>query len=79
MNRQSDKTTALYCRLASFTEADILTAKLQRRTFSQQNTRWIDLRRMQRKTGSKIQSSFVIGALAAQTQSARNTSECSIK
>ena len=29
MNRQSDKTTALYCRLASFTEADILTAKNQ--------------------------------------------------
>ena len=29
MNRQSGKTTALYCRLASFTEADILTAKNQ--------------------------------------------------
>ena len=29
MNRQSEKITALYCRLASFTEADILTAKNQ--------------------------------------------------
>ena len=29
MNRQSNKTTALYCRLANFTEADSLTAKNQ--------------------------------------------------
>lgn len=29
MNRQSDKTTALYCRLANFTEMDSLTAKHQ--------------------------------------------------
>ncbi len=67
MNRQSDKTTALYCRLANFTEMDSLTAKHQ----------MDQLAAYAAENGLQNPEFFCDWVLAARTQSARNISGCS--